>query len=589
MHTGMLYLHTHQPPICHRDLKSSNLVVDDHWVVKVTDFGMSRILPHRKPAASAQSRVASIRNLLMSPSRVMTEEVSPQAEEDEDGDRENRLSMSSQASYAPSIVESVVASDAAVPSSQGRPSISLEMTSNLGTTAWCAPELFTASNKTKYSVKVDVYSFGIVMWELWEKKRPFEELTSRFDIMDAVKAGRRPKVAEEGCPPAYLSLMKRCWQTQPTRRPMFTTIVRYLKEELARIKRQRVMSGLPGHQRGFLSALPQSMHMPFVRSISQDEAPNEPLTNLSHSSYNYGQRSESFSQMETKQGGGGGDEEEGIVAPAAVVEESKSRNSSISMIVDNMRGSRSSIFQWVAGTGGGDAPPLNVSSGRSSNSQAPAGRTSHCSQASEASATSTIGPIRLEGASASRAPLLVAMDRSLSYLTESPAPPSNESVLSLFGRKDADTSLRKNLLSPPTSPFPNKELLGNRNWRDNYVMRFSGWSANNPDKGLPPARGGTAGAAAPSSTNLHVEQTDAANIVLSPLVGTIGIAPRKESPSDEAGGGGGSLGSKREVEGTEINEKGEGVVTEAVSQEEGAGAGAGAGVRLHDHGGNRKS
>ena len=42
---GMLYLHSHTPPICHRDLKSSNLVVDDHWVVKVTDFGMSRIVP----------------------------------------------------------------------------------------------------------------------------------------------------------------------------------------------------------------------------------------------------------------------------------------------------------------------------------------------------------------------------------------------------------------------------------------------------------------------------------------------------------------------------------------------------------------
>jgi serine/threonine protein kinase len=44
---GMLYLHSHQPPICHRDLKSSNLVVDDHWVVKVTDFGMSRIVPEK--------------------------------------------------------------------------------------------------------------------------------------------------------------------------------------------------------------------------------------------------------------------------------------------------------------------------------------------------------------------------------------------------------------------------------------------------------------------------------------------------------------------------------------------------------------
>ena len=44
---GMLYLHSHQPPIVHRDLKSSNLVVDDHWVVKVTDFGMSRMVPEK--------------------------------------------------------------------------------------------------------------------------------------------------------------------------------------------------------------------------------------------------------------------------------------------------------------------------------------------------------------------------------------------------------------------------------------------------------------------------------------------------------------------------------------------------------------
>ncbi|CAM9429434.1 unnamed protein product, partial [Discosporangium mesarthrocarpum] len=31
---GMLFLHSHSPPICHRDLKSSNLVVDERWHVK---------------------------------------------------------------------------------------------------------------------------------------------------------------------------------------------------------------------------------------------------------------------------------------------------------------------------------------------------------------------------------------------------------------------------------------------------------------------------------------------------------------------------------------------------------------------------
>lgn len=39
----MLYLHTHSPPIVHRDLKSSNLVVDEHWHVKVRDWDTVRV------------------------------------------------------------------------------------------------------------------------------------------------------------------------------------------------------------------------------------------------------------------------------------------------------------------------------------------------------------------------------------------------------------------------------------------------------------------------------------------------------------------------------------------------------------------
>ncbi|XP_047325342.1 serine/threonine-protein kinase EDR1-like [Impatiens glandulifera] len=43
---GMNYLHTSNPVIVHRDLKTPNLLVDNNWVVKVCDFGLSRIKHH---------------------------------------------------------------------------------------------------------------------------------------------------------------------------------------------------------------------------------------------------------------------------------------------------------------------------------------------------------------------------------------------------------------------------------------------------------------------------------------------------------------------------------------------------------------
>lgn len=229
---GMLYLHSHTPPIVHRDLKSSNLVIDDHFVVKVTDFGMSRIVPSKLQDMDKGIALPPP-ELLRSPSTPsMQQSVDSPNTPEHESDEQTWDNGPERESF----------------SRPERPSIGgdyLEMTSNLGTTAWCAPELLTSGNKTRYSVKVDVYSFGVVLWELWERKRPFEEFQSRFDIIDAIRAGKRPPISAS-CPPAFRSLIQRCWHDQPARRPTFAYIVRYLKDELAHIKRQRLASGVSG-------------------------------------------------------------------------------------------------------------------------------------------------------------------------------------------------------------------------------------------------------------------------------------------------------------------------------------------------------
>ncbi|CAG8483940.1 15179_t:CDS:2 [Acaulospora morrowiae] len=85
---------------------------------------------------------------------------------------------------------------------------------------YCAPEVLA---KRKFSEASDIYSFGIIMWELVVGIRPFSYLSNRYMLVAAIIQGLTPPIDELKTkvhfPPAYKMLMEQCWNRDPEKRP----------------------------------------------------------------------------------------------------------------------------------------------------------------------------------------------------------------------------------------------------------------------------------------------------------------------------------------------------------------------------------
>jgi serine/threonine protein kinase len=130
-----------------------------------------------------------------------------------------------------------------------------------GTAAWTAPEILSGQ---AYSEKSDIYSFAIILWELYvahnttnpidahikcnapntdeqlqfqlqlqyqfqfqhhsaAKKKPFRGMQS-LQIAQIVIRGARPKIPED-CPSQFATLIKLCWKADPNLRPSLETVI----------------------------------------------------------------------------------------------------------------------------------------------------------------------------------------------------------------------------------------------------------------------------------------------------------------------------------------------------------------------------
>lgn len=147
---GMNYLHNSIPTIVHRDLKSSNLLVDKNWTVKVADFGLSRL----------------------------------------------------------------------------KLETFLSTKNGKGTPQWMAPEVLRSEPSNE---KSDVYSYGVVLWELVTQKIPWDTLNP-IQIIAAVGFMDHRLEIPSNTDPQWASIIESCWDSDPQRRPSFQELLERLQE-----------------------------------------------------------------------------------------------------------------------------------------------------------------------------------------------------------------------------------------------------------------------------------------------------------------------------------------------------------------------
>ncbi|KAM7254941.1 hypothetical protein ACFE04_020182 [Oxalis oulophora] len=95
-----------------------------------------------------------------------------------------------------------------------------------GTYRWMAPEMIKHKS---YGKKVDVYSFGLILWEMVAGKIPYDDMNPVQAAFAVVNKNLRP-VIPVGCPPCMKALIEQCWSLQPDKRPEFWQVMKVLEQ-----------------------------------------------------------------------------------------------------------------------------------------------------------------------------------------------------------------------------------------------------------------------------------------------------------------------------------------------------------------------
>jgi len=98
----------------------------------------------------------------------------------------------------------------------------------VGSALWMSPEVLQGLKLTE---KIDIYSFGLIFWEIIMRVQPYGEYKTVSELRRAVcKEDVRPTL--KGIPPCLSDLVELCWEKDPMKRPSFVQVLEILKDAM---------------------------------------------------------------------------------------------------------------------------------------------------------------------------------------------------------------------------------------------------------------------------------------------------------------------------------------------------------------------
>jgi serine/threonine protein kinase len=102
---------------------------------------------------------------------------------------------------------------------------------DVGTPRWMSPEVIRLAQYDPF--KSDVFSFGMVCYEVLVGRVPFYEMKNVDEVRTKVLAGERPTLPEWTLSRGLKDLVENCWQEDAHKRPSFAEIIRILTQTKA--------------------------------------------------------------------------------------------------------------------------------------------------------------------------------------------------------------------------------------------------------------------------------------------------------------------------------------------------------------------